>query len=84
MYTGLVYTAFMKNITLSAEEHAIEQARQAARVQHKTLNQLFREWLDELASRQSAGREYEALMRGIDASGASAGRKFTREEMNER
>jgi len=74
----------MKNITLSAEENLIEQARQAARVQHKTLNQLFREWLADLASRQNNTSEYKALMRDIRQSGATAGRKFSREEMNER
>jgi hypothetical protein len=74
----------MQNITLSADEHLIEQARQAAKVQHTTLNQLFRDWLAELAARQSSVREYEALMRDIRASGVRAGRKFTREEMNER
>jgi hypothetical protein len=74
----------MKNITLSAEDHLIEQARQIARVQHKTLNQMFRDWLDEVVSRQNNTQEYRALMRDIRQSGAMAGRKFTRDEMNER
>jgi hypothetical protein len=74
----------MQNVTLSADEHLIEQARQAARVQHTTLNQLFRDWLAELAARQSVVGEYESLMREIRASGVKAGRRFTREEMNER
>jgi hypothetical protein len=74
----------MKNITLSAEDNLIEQARQVARVQHKTLNQMFREWLSDLATRQNNTREYRALMRDIRQSGAMAGRKFSREEMNER
>jgi hypothetical protein len=74
----------MKNITLRAEENLIEQARQAARVQHKTLNQMFREWLSDLASRQNNASEYEALMRDIRQSGAIAGCKFSRDEMNER
>jgi hypothetical protein len=74
----------MKNITLSAEDSLIEQARQVARVQHKTLNQMFREWLSDIATRQNNTREYRALMRDIRQSGAVAGRKFSREEMNER
>ena len=74
----------MKNITLSAEDNLIEQARQVARVQHKTLNQMFREWLSDVATRQNNTREYRALMRDIRQSGAMAGRKFSREEMNER
>ncbi len=43
----------MKNITLSADEAAIEQARALARSRHKTLNQAFREWLNEYNSRAS-------------------------------
>jgi hypothetical protein len=35
----------MKNVTLSAEENLIEQARLVARQQHRTLNGAFREWL---------------------------------------
>jgi hypothetical protein len=35
----------MKNITLSADEELIEQARQLARAQKRTLNDAFREWL---------------------------------------
>ncbi|MDP9169897.1 MAG: hypothetical protein M3N54_04715 [Acidobacteriota bacterium] len=73
----------LKNVTLSADENLIEQARQTARNQHTTLNQLFRDWLTELTSRKSVVREYRALMREIHKSGAMAGRKFTREEMNE-
>ena len=73
----------MKNITLSADEHLIETAREAARAKHTTLNQMFREWLDSLA-RERKLDDYDTLMRDIRASGVSAGRKFTREEMNAR
>jgi hypothetical protein len=74
----------MKNVTLSADEHLIEQARQLARAQNKTLNQAFREWLSEFTTRQGTVHEYEALMRDIAHSGLVAGGKFTRDEMNER
>jgi len=75
----------MKNITLSAEEGTIERAREAARVQHKTLNQLFREWLEELGARQNRVREFDALMEDMRKAGVgSGGRRFTRKEMNER
>lgn len=73
----------MKNITLSADEGLIEQARQTARSQHKTLNQAFREWLEVYTRPESDPvREYEALMKRLTY--AKAGRKFTRQEMNER
>jgi len=71
----------MKNITLSADEHLIEQARLVARTQHKTLNAVFREWLKDYASRSGNGREVEALMRRL--SHVRAGRHFSRDEMNE-
>jgi hypothetical protein len=72
----------MKNITFSAKEDKIERARQYARSQNTTLMELFREWLDGLAGRETRAEKYRMLMselRHVDA-----GRKFTREEMNER
>jgi predicted transcriptional regulator len=72
----------MKNITLSADDQLIEQARQVARSQRKTLNQAFREWLQSYARPNNALEEYEALREGLGY--VRAGRKFTREEMNVR
>jgi hypothetical protein len=74
----------MKNITLSAPEDAIEQARAVARAQRKTLNLAFREWLDEYRKRGSGVSEYRAVMRHLEKSGVRAGRSFTRDERNER
>ncbi len=72
----------MKNITLSADEHLIEQARLVAQAQHKTLNAAFREWLESYTAQTGGGREFQALMRRL--SHVRAGRRFTRDEMNER
>ena len=72
----------MKNVTFSADEHAIERARKAARAQNRTLNEAFREWLDEFGGTAFQPEEFDALMKRV--SYARAGRKFTREEMNER
>jgi hypothetical protein len=72
----------MKNITFSAKEDKIERARQYARTQNTTLIALFREWLDGLAERENRAEEYRALMDQLRH--VNAGRKFTREEMNER
>ena len=52
----------MKNVTLSAEEELIEQARQIARAKHTTLNQAFREWLADYTARESGLREYRAVI----------------------
>lgn len=49
MYTRLVYTWIVKNITLSADEKVIEAARKKARAANRTLNEEFRRWLDTYA-----------------------------------
>ena len=72
----------MRNITLSADKQLIEQARLLAQSQHKTLNALFREWLLQLTSQHGETQSYESLMQRL--SHVRAGRRFTRDEMNER
>ena len=72
----------MKNVTLSAEEHLIEQAREIARTQRTTLNAAFREWLRQYTAQPDAGQRYDEVMRRL--SYVRAGRKYTRDEMNER
>jgi hypothetical protein len=72
----------MRNITLSAEEHVIEQARLVALSQHTTLNAAFRKWLLEFTAQAGSGREFEGLMKRLRH--VRAGRRFTRDEMNER
>ncbi|MCL4804677.1 MAG: hypothetical protein KJ046_10290 [Anaerolineae bacterium] len=76
----------LKNITLSADEALIREARRQAALRNTTLNTLFREWLEQLvaqdeAARQDAVRQYEELMERL---GPRFIRKYTREEMNER
>jgi len=73
----------MKNITLSADEALIEQARQTAKARHQTLNQAFREWLADYTRRESDEKAIEALYKRISYVN-SGGRKYTRDEMNER
>jgi hypothetical protein len=72
----------VKNITLSADEHVIERARTLAQAQHKTLNTLFREWLHQLTTQHGETQSYEALMKRLGH--IRAGRRFSRDEMNER
>jgi hypothetical protein len=72
----------MKNVTLSADESLIEQARLIAKSQHKTLNTAFREWLEQFTARAGNVQEYDALMRRLRH--VKPGRRFTRDEMNER
>ena len=72
----------MKKITFSVDKAEIELARESARNQNTTLDELFREWLREVAAGGARAREYRALMERLRY--VNAGRKFTREEMNER
>ncbi len=72
----------MKNVTLSAEEELIEQARLVARSQRKTLNQAFREWLSQYTARSGTAQEVDSLMKRLRH--VNAGGHFTRDEMNER
>jgi hypothetical protein len=72
----------MKNITLSAEDKKIELAREVAREENRTLNDAFREWLDWYGSRRVTRQQIEALYERLKY--VDAGRKSTREEMNER
>ncbi len=72
----------MKNITLSADEGLIAEAREAARARRTTLNQMFREWLAEVAGRQDREQRMTALLERL--SYVDSGGPFTREEMNER
>jgi predicted transcriptional regulator len=72
----------LKNITLSVDEAIIREARRRAAAQNTTLNALVREWLEQYVAREHAVAEYKALMARL--SHVDAGRKFSREEMNER
>jgi len=72
----------IKNITLSADEQLIRKARDKAAREERTLNEIFREWLAQYVGRDDIGKRYDELMSRL--SYVRAGRKFTREEMNER
>jgi predicted transcriptional regulator len=72
----------MKNVTLSADENLIEQARLVARSRHSTLNVAFRQWLRDYVARSGAAGDFDGLMVRLEH--VDAGRHFTRDEMNER
>jgi len=74
----------MKNITLSADEHLIEAARARARAERTTLNEQFRHWLGEYAQRQKKADAAMAVIDELRGKLRTGGRRFTREEMNER
>ncbi len=72
----------LKNITLSAEGDLIQKARQKAVKERMTLNALFRHWLDQYVAKERHKLDFDVLMDRLK--NVRAGRKFTREEMNER
>ncbi len=72
----------VKNITLSADEALIEEARAQARAENTTLNEQFRLWLASYA-RQQRVRKFNETMDALRGK-VVVGRKLTRDEMNER
>lgn len=73
----------MKNITLSADQELIEAARAQARADNTTLNEQFGLWLAQYARKQRVQR-FREVMDGLQGKVGTGGRKFTRDEMNER
>ncbi len=76
--------AMLKNITLSADDKLIEAARERARAEHTTLNEQFRRWLAEYSRRGQQAERAMAAIRELQGHLHTDGRRFTRDEMNER
>ena len=74
----------MRNITLSADESLIDAARAQARDENTTLNDQFRIWLAGYVQRRRSADKAMALVDEMRKYVSTGGRKFTRDEMNER
>ena len=72
----------LKNITLSADEILIKKAREKAQREHTTLNENFRKWLQRYIITDKNESYYKELMNTLDY--VNPGRKFSRNELNER
>jgi hypothetical protein len=73
------------NITLSVDEMVVKRARKKAEALGKSLNQLVREYLHQLAGGGDAEKDIEALKRlSAEGRGRSRGWKFDRDEIHER
>ena len=72
----------LENITLSADKHLIELAREKAAKENYTLNTQFNEWLERYISNDRKLIDYDSLMDQLAY--AQSGKKFSRDEMNER
>jgi hypothetical protein len=60
----------------------LERARLIARSQHRTLNEAFREWLEQFSQSAGEAQDFDALMSRLQH--LDAGRRFSRDELNER
>jgi hypothetical protein len=72
----------LKNITFSADEDLIRQARERAAADNTTLNDEFRVWLEKYVARVQTAQAFAELMDLYEY--VQPGRSFKREEMNER
>ena len=73
----------MRNITLSADEGLIADARRRAAAENTTLNAKFRLWLEDYVGRERQAARAMETIRELQGK-LRVGRKLTREEMNER
>jgi hypothetical protein len=73
----------MRNITLSADETSIDLARAQAQADNTTLNEQFRLWLEQYARKQRV-KNFRKVVDDLRTKVDTGGRKFTRDEMNER
>ena len=74
----------MQNITLSADERLISAARARAQSERSTLNEQFRRWLEQYAGRSHRAERARRTLEEVRKQVRSGGRRFTREELNER
>lgn len=73
------------NLTLSVDDEIVQRARRRADSLGTSVNQLVREYLEQLAGKTDPGEdaaEFERLSR--QSRGKSRGWKFNREELHER
>lgn len=74
----------MKRITFRPDEQIIDAARSRARARQTTLGEEFRAWLDDYVARGRKAEKAINALRELQQDYTTAGRKFTRDELNER
>ncbi len=73
------------NLTLAIDDELLKDARQVAGAMGKSLNQLVREYLEQLTERDEPKRDMQELRRlSAEACGRSRGWRFDRDELHER
>lgn len=71
------------NLTLSVDKQTVSRARKKAEALGKSLNQLVRDYLEELAGSGDAGCSIDEFRR-LSGSGNSRGWRFDRNELHDR
>ncbi len=72
----------MEKITLSADKNLIQQARQRAARENRSLDELIQDWLAQYVEGAHAAQKYMELMAQLDHVHATS--PYVRDETNER
>ena len=72
------------NLTLSVDEQTVTKARRVAQAMHKSLNQMIREYLEQLAGEDQAMRNAEEFRRISGQGRPDPDWKFDRDEIHDR
>jgi uncharacterized Zn finger protein len=72
------------NLTLSVDEQTVAKARRVAEAMHKSLNQVIREYLEQLARQDQAERDAEEFRRLSGQGRPDPDWKFNRDEIYDR
>jgi hypothetical protein len=73
------------NLTLSVDEQLVKEARKAADSLGKSLNQLIREYLEQLTALDRPADEIREMRQlTVQGGGRSGGWRFNREELHDR
>ncbi|RME26437.1 MAG: CopG family transcriptional regulator [Deltaproteobacteria bacterium] len=76
---------FAMNLTLSIDAETLKRAREVARRQGKSVNQLIREYLERLTGKEVSQEQVRELFELMEqAKGSLKGRKWNRDEIHER
>lgn len=71
------------NITLSIDDKVVNEARKVATDMGKSLNQIIREYLEQLTRQQQAQANFAEFVE-LSGQGDAQGWKFNRDELHER
>lgn len=74
----------MTNVTFSVNEDDLKRARSLARLNHTSLNEMFRTWISDITRTKNDNIEEKLKSLWEDTDYVVVGTKLTREEMHSR